>query len=72
MEELDVVALTIDRPDLGLKAGQTGTIVSKYSEHDFHIEFVNNDGWTYALADLPRSQLLKLVYDGCGTGVAAA
>ena len=45
LDELDVVALLIDRPDLGLSKGQTGTIVCVYGKHEaFEVEFVDDDG----------------------------
>lgn len=73
MDELDVVALLVERPELGLKQGQTGTIVHKHSDDVFMVEFVSHTtGYTYALTDLPRSQLIKLVYEGEGIGLAAA
>lgn len=72
MEELDVVVLTTARPDLGLIAGQVGTVVHKYSEADFHVEFVNQEGSTYAITDLPASQLMKLRFSGGSLGEAAA
>lgn len=60
-DELDVVALLIDRPDLGLSKGQTGTIVSVYGEHEaFEVEFVDDGGVTYGLATFSPEELLKL------------
>ena len=40
MEELDNVVLTKDYKDL--KAGTIGTIVLKYSEQDYEVEFFDN------------------------------
>ena len=73
MQEYDSVALIVDRDDIGLKKGQVGAIVDRLGENDFMVEFVNHrTGYTYALTDLPRSQLMKLVYEGEGIGAAAA
>jgi hypothetical protein len=47
-DELDVIALKADRPDLGLKAGQEGTIVTKFDEQNFLVEFADGDGVEYA------------------------
>jgi hypothetical protein len=63
VEELDVVALTVDRPDLGPKAGHVGTIVLKYDDNNFEVEFVDSEGRTYGLHALPAGQLLKLRHE---------
>jgi len=61
LDELDVVALLVDRPDLGLGKGQTGTVVCVYGEHEaFEVEFVDNDGLTYGLETFRPDELLKL------------
>lgn len=61
LDERDIVALLIDRPDLGLDKGQTGTIVSVYGKHEaFEVEFVDDDGFTYGLATFRPHELLKL------------
>jgi Domain of unknown function (DUF4926) len=59
---LDVVALTEDVPDRGLLRGQVGTVVESLSPGVFEVEFVDNDGRTYALLPLKSSQLLVLHY----------
>lgn len=41
MEELDNVVLTKDFKDL--KEGTIGTIVLKYNEYDFEVEFFDNE-----------------------------
>jgi hypothetical protein len=57
-EELDVVALKADRPDLGLKAGESGTIVMLFDDGFCEVEFVDPDDGstrlmaTFSLADL--------------------
>lgn len=59
---LDVVALTKDLPDRGLQRGQVGTVVESLSPGVFEVEFVDNDGRTYAMLPLKSSQLLVLHY----------
>lgn len=62
-ELLDVVALLKPYPELGLVAGQMGTVVDCYGNGDFEVEFLGKDGVTAALAAFPGSDLLKLRYD---------
>ena len=58
---LDVVALTVDVPEHGLSRGEIGTIVECYPDGEaFEIEFVAQDGYTYALTALLREQLMVL------------
>lgn len=59
---LDVVALTEDIPDRGLLRGQVGTVVESLDSGVFEVEFVDNDGRTYAMLPLKSSQLLVLHY----------
>ena len=58
----DVVALTEDIPDRGLLRGQVGTVVESLGPGVFEVEFVDNDGRTYAMLPLKSSQLLVLHY----------
>jgi hypothetical protein len=59
---LAVVALTENIPDRGLLRGQVGTVVESLDPGVFEVEFVDNDGKTYALLPLKSSQLLVLHY----------
>jgi Domain of unknown function (DUF4926) len=59
---LDVVALTEDVPDRSLLRGQVGTVVESLGPGAFEVEFVDNDGRTYAMLPLKSSQLLVLHY----------
>ncbi len=64
MNLLDVVVLTQDRPELGLRAGQVGTIVEVYSSDEFEVEFVNRQtGRTYAIETFTAKEILKLIYE---------
>ena len=58
----DVVALTDDIPDRSLLRGQVGTMVESLGPGVFEVEFVDNDGRTYAMLPLKSSQLLVLHY----------
>ena len=58
----DVVALTEVIPDRGLLRGQVGTVVESLGPGVFEVEFVDNDGRTYAMFPLKSSQLLVLHY----------
>ncbi|THJ20153.1 MAG: DUF4926 domain-containing protein [Nitrospira sp. CG24D] len=62
MRVLDVVALTEDIADRGLLRGQVGTVVESLGPGVFEVEFVDNDGRTYAMLPLKTSQLLLLHY----------
>ena len=59
---LDVVALTEDIPDRSLLRGQVGTVVESLGPGVFEVEFVDNDGRTYATVPLNTRQLLVLRY----------
>ena len=59
---LDVVALTVDRPEKGLIRGQVGTVVEVLSRGAYEVEFSDDDGRTYAQAALPAEQLMVLHY----------
>ena len=58
----DVVALTEDISSHGLLRGQVGTVVEFLVPNMFEVEFVDNDGRTYATLSLNSSQLLVLHY----------
>jgi hypothetical protein len=60
IQELDVVALTVDLPAQRLYRGQVGTVVHVHTPDDFEVEFVDNDGHTYGLTTLRSEQLLRL------------
>jgi hypothetical protein len=59
---LDVVALIEDIPNRGLLRGQVGTVVESLGPGVFEVEFVDNDGRTYATVPLNAHQLLVLHY----------
>jgi len=57
---LDVVALTEDMPDRSLSRGQVGAIVEVLGPQMFEVEFVDDEGHTYALLPLRSDQLMQL------------
>ena len=58
---LDVVALTEDLPEKDLCRGQVGTVVELYKDEAAEVEFVDNEGQTYALTAVPLGSLLVLI-----------
>jgi len=62
IRELDVVALTKDFSESRLLRGQVGTVVESLGPDVFEVEFVDNDGRTYATVPLNSGQLLMLHY----------
>jgi hypothetical protein len=59
---LDVVALTVDLPALGLVRGEVGTLVEILASGVFEIEFCDDGGRTYAQASVRENQLMVLHY----------
>jgi Domain of unknown function (DUF4926) len=57
---LDVVALTTDLPERGLKRGQIGTIVESLAPHVFEVEFSDDEGQPYAILAMHTSQFTIL------------
>ena len=63
MEEiklLDVVAVIDDLRSEGLRRGTVGTVVERWENGVFEVEFSDNDGKAYAFAALRPEQLMKL------------
>jgi uncharacterized protein YegP (UPF0339 family) len=54
---LDSVTLRRDRPDLGVSAGQPGTVVQVHGDDAYEVEFVDPAGRTVALAALAANEL---------------
>jgi hypothetical protein len=64
---LDVVALTEELPERGLRRGQVGTVVESLAPDVFEVEFTDNDGRTYATLALRSGQLMVLWYQPVAT-----
>ncbi len=58
-----MVALTEDIFTENLGQGQVGTIVAILAPDVFEVEFIDNQGYTYALLTLKANQLLRLQYE---------
>lgn len=56
-ELLDVVALLIDRPDLGLSRGAIGTVVQPLDESTSLVEFSDDTGYAQAIVACPHQGL---------------
>lgn len=57
---LDVVALTENVPEHGLRRGEVGTVVERWKDGAFEVEFSDDSGKAYAFAALRDEQLMKL------------
>lgn len=57
---LDVVALTEDITEHHLWRGEIGAIVESFPDDAYEVEFVAQDGNTYALVTLRGDQLVPL------------
>ena len=64
----DVVALTEDLPERGLRRGQVGTVVEQLAPQVFEVEFCDNQGRGYATLGLRADQLIILWYQPVPTG----
>lgn len=58
----DVVALLSDLPEHGLVKGQVGAVIQELSPEQVEVEFVDENGGTYALASIPAKQLMRLYF----------
>jgi hypothetical protein len=57
---LDVVAVIEDVPEKGLRRGEVGTVVERWKDGAFEVEFSDDSGEAYAFAALSEDQLMKL------------
>ncbi|MBA3568127.1 MAG: DUF4926 domain-containing protein [Pyrinomonadaceae bacterium] len=60
MKVLDVVALMEEVPEHGLRRGEVGTVVERWKDGAFEVEFSDDSGEAYAFAALRGDQLMKL------------
>jgi hypothetical protein len=63
----DVVALTEDLPQYGLRRGQVGTVLEYLAPGVFEVEFSDYDGRAYASLGLRGDQLMVLSYQPVST-----
>lgn len=59
---LDVVALTEDVSERGLRRGEVGTVVDRWKDGVYEVEFSDDTGEAYAFAALRADQLLLLYH----------
>ena len=59
---LDVVALTENLQSEGLRRGEVGTVVEKWGDDVFEVEFSDDTGKAYAFAAVPAEKLMKLYF----------
>jgi hypothetical protein len=59
---LDIVALTRDIPERGLRRGQVGTVVDRLIKGAFEVEFADLQGRSYAFAPIKPEDMLVLSY----------
>jgi hypothetical protein len=61
IKEIDIVALTVDLPANGLKAGDIGTVVHVYRDGGpYEVEFVALNGATIALITLASNDVREV------------
>jgi hypothetical protein len=64
IQPLEVVALTVDIPELNLQRGQVGTVVDILSGGTaYEVEFCDRNGRTYASLGLRPDQVMVLRYE---------
>lgn len=64
IQPLEVVALTVDIPELKLQRGQVGTVVDILGAGKVvEVEFCDRNGRTYASLGLQPEQLMVLRYE---------
>jgi len=71
IELLDTVALLEDLPERGLDRGEVGTVVELLAPEVFEIEFIDDEGQTYAQFALQENQIVALHNQGEGLRLAA-
>lgn len=59
---LDTVALTEELPGEGLRRGEVGTVVEKWADGVYEVEFSDQNGVAYAFAAVPAIKLMPLYY----------
>jgi hypothetical protein len=59
---LDVVAVLEDIPEHGLQRGEVGTVVDRWKDGMFEVEFSYDTGEAYTFAAVPGDDLMKLYF----------
>jgi hypothetical protein len=71
LNEYDVVALTEEiqtnhketQQPILLRPGQVGTILMRFDDLAYLVDFADAQGNTYAMETIPAEKLMQLVYD---------
>jgi hypothetical protein len=59
---LDVVAITEDLPEHNLRRGEVGTVVDRWQDGTFEVEFSDDSGEPYTFVALTAEKLFPLYY----------
>ncbi len=59
---LDVVAVVEEIPKHGLKRGEVGTVVDRWKDGTFEVEFSDDTGEAYVFVALHPKQIIPLYY----------
>ncbi|HEV2913080.1 MAG TPA: DUF4926 domain-containing protein [Pyrinomonadaceae bacterium] len=59
---LDIVAVTEDIPAHGLRRGEVGTVVERWKDGAYEVEFSDDTGEAYAFVALRAEQLIPLYH----------
>lgn len=59
---LDVVAVMEDIPEHGLRRGEVGTVVERWKDGAYEVEFSDDTGEAYAFVALRSDQLMPLYH----------
>lgn len=59
---LDVVAVTEEIPEHGIRRGEVGTVVERWQDGAFEVEFSDDTGEAYAFVALRADQLIPLYH----------
>ena len=60
---LDVVAITEDLPNQGLRRGEVGTVVDRWKDGAYEVEFSDRNGRTYQSLGLRPDHFMILHYE---------
>ena len=57
---LDVVALLKEVPEKKMLRGQIGTVIERYTDTEFEVEFSDNNGKTISMLTLSTDEIMLL------------
>jgi hypothetical protein len=62
--ELDIIVLTTDLAEHGLKSGDLGTVVLVHEYNGYEVEFMTFDGETITVVSLSPNQYIQWAAEG--------